>query len=97
MATSLKSKAESLAKKITKHYGYGTDQIYVRPNSWGDHGYEIVWESGPYDWAMTVCELLAGYEATDEEYGFKMKPIKGPSGIFVEPGYSFTLCVYTDK
>lgn len=96
MATSLKAKAESLAKKITKHYGYGIEDIYVRPNSWDYPGYEIVWESGPYEWAMTACTLISGYEAIDEEFGFKMKPIKAPAGIFVEPGYSFSLCVYAE-
>ena len=96
MATSLKSKADSIAKKIAKTYGYDGSEIYVRPNSWGTTGYEIVWESGPYEWAITFSEIIAGYEAIDQEFGFKMKPVKAPAGVFCEPGYSFTLCVYAE-
>lgn len=94
MATSLKSKADSIAKKIAKTYGDTGDEIYVRENSFADGGYEIVWESGPYEWAITYAQMLAGYEAIDQEFGFRRKPVKAPAGVFCEPGYSFSLLVY---
>ncbi len=96
MPTSLKSKADSIAKKIAKTYAYEGDEIYVRKNSFDATGYEIVWESGPYEWAITYAQMIAGYEAIDQEYGFRRGPVKAPAGVFCEPGYSFSLLVYKD-
>lgn len=94
MNKKLEAKANRIAKIISKTYGYGENEIFVRPSSWAhDRGYEIVWEGGPYEWAITFAQLAAGYEAIDQEFGFRRRPVKVPTGVFLEPGYSFTLCV----
>jgi hypothetical protein len=48
----------------------------------------IVWEEGPYEW---VHYLDGGIE---EEFGFDLKPVKTPAGVFVEPIQSFSVGLY---
>lgn len=92
----LLNKTERFANYI-RHYfgelGCDTTDLFVRPSDFG-YGYEIVWESGPYEWAITFCGPANGYEDFCEDLGV-MLPIfhSVPKGIFFEPGYSYTLCV----
>lgn len=50
----------------------------------------IVWEEGPYEW---VHYLDGGIE---EEFGFDLKPVPMPKGIFAEPIESFSLGLYPE-
>lgn len=50
----------------------------------------ILWEGGPYDWAMLFPH---GGRA---EFGFKVKEVTLPKGIFAEPYSGWALCLYPD-
>lgn len=53
----------------------------------GPTPYAIVWEEGPYDWAM----LASGGGRT--EFGSKVEPVK-VDGVFLEPVTGWALGVY---
>jgi hypothetical protein len=48
----------------------------------------ICWEEGPYEW---VHYLDGGIE---EEFGFELKAIEKPAGVFCEPIQSFSLGLF---
>jgi hypothetical protein len=50
----------------------------------------IVWEEGPFEW---VHYLDGGIE---EEFGFTLKPVPMPKGVFAEPIESFSLGLYPE-
>lgn len=49
--------------------------------------YAIVWEEGPYDWAM----LATGGGRT--EFGFAVEPVR-VDGLFLEPATGWALSIY---
>jgi hypothetical protein len=51
----------------------------------------IVWEGGPYDW--TTYFPGGGVE---EEFGFKIKPVTLPKGIWTEAMTSFAISIYRE-
>jgi hypothetical protein len=51
----------------------------------------IVWEEGPYDWAM-----LFPHGGVEEEFGFTLKPVTLPKGIWTEPITSFAIAIIRD-
>lgn len=61
-----------------------------------DYGPAIVWEEGPYGWAITFASMAAGYETVCQEFGYKRKPVKIPAGIFVEPATSYAISMYPE-
>lgn len=57
----------------------------------------IIWDEGPYDWPFIYCELAAGYDYKDPEFGFAHKALKKPVGkVFIEPYNNCVLAVYKD-
>lgn len=53
----------------------------------GPTPYAIVWEGGPYDWAMLATGGGRG------EFGFEVEPVK-VDGVFLEPITGWALGVY---
>ena len=51
----------------------------------------IVWEEGPYDWAM-----LFPHGGVEEEFGFTLKPVTLPKGIWTEAITSFAIAIIRD-
>ena len=51
----------------------------------------IVWEEGPYDWAM-----LFPHGGVEEEFGFTLKPVTLPKDIWTEPITSFAIAIIRD-
>lgn len=96
----LLNKTERFANHIRNYYGKlgcDTSRLFVRPSDFG-YGYEIVWEEGPYEWAITFSGVAHGYPDFCEDLGIKLPVFRGhvPKGIHFEPGYSYTLCVNRD-
>ena len=94
---SIKVKTDQLAarmKRAWEPYGFAVDEMFVRPSEWGRGAYEIVWESGPYEWAI---EFASEGTIGREEYGLAVtEKVDVPDGVFIEPGYSFTLVCAKD-
>lgn len=94
------AKAEQLRKSIARTFpDYASDSkgpIIVR--DWSDNGdCVIIWEEAPYDWPVIYCELAAGYDYKDPEFGFTYKALKKPVGkVFIEPYSNCVLAVYKD-
>lgn len=90
------AKAEQVLKSVTKAFGpwESTPTLVLDWEAEGVHA--ICWEEGPYEWAVQYCNLAAGYDAKDEEFGFTWKAIEPVKGVFVEPYYSFVLCIYPE-
>lgn len=87
--------AKNIMKQIEKSIGFYSDQ---KPEliKKDDH-YEIVWETGPYEWALNdkygMIEEFGGeiaYDPNESSY------FSDPKGIFSEPYNSYILCVYKD-
>lgn len=94
------TKAEQLRKSIARafpsHAGIGRGPYVVRDwNTAGDC--VIIWEEGPADWTIAYCEMAAGYDYKDLEFGFVHKALRKPVGkVFVEPYNGCVLAVYKD-
>lgn len=103
---SLKKKVDQFAGRMKREYGkYGlpVDDIFVRPSEWGGKAYEVVWESGPYEWAIdfTSRGTIGEEEFADDFAAFGVQfngipAVKVPDGLFMEPGYSYTLVCYKE-
>jgi hypothetical protein len=52
----------------------------------------IVWEGGPHEWACLFP--LGGIE---EEFGFTVKPVELPEGIWTEAMTSFAISIYREE
>ena len=91
------AKAEQVRKSIVKAFGaeegaYGPTVV----TQWGyGADYTVVWEEGPYQWTQQYCDIAAGYDTKDQEFGFTRKAIKAPvKGVFLEPATSYALSIY---
>jgi hypothetical protein len=94
-----KAKAEQVLKSVRKAFApYVTDQYGpTLVEDWDGEGWAVVWEDGaPYEWALLYGGLAAGYEVTEEEFGFKFKPVKKVTGVYTEPYYSYVLSIYPE-
>lgn len=93
------AKAEQVRKSIVK--AFGAEEGPYGPTVVAEWGYgaafTIVWEEGPYEWTQQYCDIAAGYEAIDQEFGFKRKAIKTPvKGVFLEPATAYALSIYPE-
>lgn len=93
------AKAEQLRKSIAKAfpgYEHGRGPVVVR--DWHTDGdCVIMWEEGPFEWTIAYCEMAAGYDFKDPEFGLTWKALKKPvAKVFVEPYNSWVLAVYKD-
>jgi len=69
----------------------GAPVLVQNYGSWStETEWAIVWEEGPYEW---VHYLDGGIE---EEFGFTLKAIDMPEGVFAEPIESFSLGLYPE-
>jgi hypothetical protein len=94
-----KAKAEAVLRSVEKAFlNAVTEQS--RPTlieNWGDSGtWAVAWEDGPYEWCYQYNEMAAGYATKDPEFGFSRQPIKPIKGVYLEPYYSFVMCVYPE-
>lgn len=62
---------------------------------WLGHGAwpSIVWEGGPYDWAMYMP-----HGGMDPEFGTRMQDMSAdmPAGLWIEPMTSWAVSIYKD-
>jgi hypothetical protein len=111
MARATKRQAQSALRAIRKFYGYrpgeyGGPQLVEEYHGWySTTRNAIVWEEGPFEWAIRAS--LGGFD--EELYhdlkGFmpseqaaekaKQQPIKMPKGTYLEPINSYSLGLYT--
>lgn len=91
-------KAEQVARSIVKAFPAYDDvePPKVVEDADGQGTTVVFWEEGPYEWAHLYMEMISGYAAVDEEFGFKHKPVAPVKGVWVEPYYSFAVGVYKD-
>ncbi|MGV8972212.1 MAG: hypothetical protein ACOH10_07805 [Rhodoglobus sp.] len=63
----------------------------VKDFDWGagPAPYAVIWEGGPYDWAM-----LAGEGGIEEEFGAKIKAVVFPKTVFCEPYTGWALAIW---
>ena len=85
--------AERVAEYWEWLYPEVRDEIVIADHEWGGGGVHVVWEDGPYEWAIPMCGIFAGYAEHVDCLG-EMEPADPlPSTVFVEPGFSFSLAV----
>jgi hypothetical protein len=82
----------------------GGEYASMRPTEWGNNGWQIVWESGPYEWPVIAtgpgdifAEELGG-NLTDAYMRNKKTFDFNPSGNrwFAEPQNSYSLNFWKD-
>ena len=66
-------------------------------NPWDAPGWHVVWEGGPYEWAIA---LTGGSSMYSSEFGgggtAEVTGLHDADGWHAEPGYSFSLLFYDD-
>lgn len=99
VAVKKKDALKVLAQVKARYKGWGSVPTLVKDWDWyGGAPYAIVWEEGPYDWAIAATS--GDYDEVDylaaEVTGSlpKPKPPIGVEGVFVEPITSWSLGVY---
>lgn len=97
-----------MTKQVTKKQGEAVlGAVKEQFKSWLDAGYDppvlvmeftflggeavptIVWEEGPYDWSMFVPG-----GGVEEEFGFTIKEVELPDGVFAEAMTGWALGIY---
>lgn len=95
-----KAKAEQVLKSVRNAfpmYDHAWNAGPVLVKDYTEQGtWAVCWEEGPYEWAFHYIAMAAGFEAIDEEFATRHKPIKPVKGVWLEPYYSFVLCVYPE-
>jgi hypothetical protein len=104
-----KREATHTLRAVAKAFGYRPDDEYgpkiIEGFDWTGTGgcTAIVWEEGPYEWAITAAAAQYGEPVVNEElaslaeeFGVvpKIGPIKVPDGLFIEPITSWALGIY---
>lgn len=81
-------------KKMFAAYGPEFDGLYLNMEwDWPSGGPtpSIIWEGGPYDWAM----LFPG-GGISEEFGANYPGVKLPAGVWVEAYSGWAICLYRE-
>ena len=99
-------------KKWGENHGYETDWLFLTRKEYRDSqdynriltSYEICWETGPYEWASSIC-AGCGIVAWDEEVNPngvshetdpEMIKLWDHPNVCAEPIYSFSLSIYNN-
>ena len=83
-----KTQTLNAVKKAYKAWITADDQPILMDDFYEDGTTAVVWEGGPYEWAF----LTDG--GIEEEFGFEMKAVKVPAGVYTEPIFSYALGLY---
>ena len=96
------------AKQLHRHIetlcdevGQSTEYVILRTPQESERGcWEVIWEEGPYEWAIVASMGGDIYEAELGGTGQRLQPTfpglsaSANSGWFAEPATSYTLCFY---
>lgn len=112
MAKTTKRQVQSALRAIRKAYGFkpGEDdhigpKLVEEYHGWyNTHSNAIVWEEGPFEWAIhasmggfdeelyhDLLEFMSSEQAAERA---KKEPIKVPKGTYLEPINSYSLGLY---
>ena len=87
--------------KICEGTGQSSKYVTIRKPSESEYGgWEVMWEEGPYEWAIAASSGGDIYEAELGGTGQRLQPTfpglsaSANSGWFAEPATSYTLCFY---
>jgi len=102
------TRAEALAvlsavKKQFRPYLAKNDQpVLIRDWSWVDApNYSVIWEGGPYDWAINfghadVDEEMTALRRADDPAApvARFAPVEVPATVYTEPYSGYALCIW---
>jgi|SRR6056297_1147192 len=95
------SKAEQVRKSIAKAFPSHADmasEIKIVHDWNRDGDCMIFWEEGPDNWTLAYCDMAAGFDRKDEEFGFthKASKVRKVAGVGFEPYYSFAMSIWKE-
>lgn len=94
MRSVTKRKAEATLRAVQRAYtswvdeGHGPE-LNMEFDWSGEPTPTIVWEGGPYDWA-----IFASFGGVDEEFGFELPAVQFPDGVYGEPYAGWALSLF---
>jgi hypothetical protein len=92
-----KADADKVLALVRKVYGVKATDEYgpklVKKWDWTECEYAILWEGGPYDWAIYFPHGGVG------EFGNKITDVSAevPKDVFCEPYAGWALCLYDGR
>lgn len=99
MTENLSGLAELVRQDVMRVYrswldaGYGAPKLITgKPGE-----YRIMWEEGPFEWALHYSGAIGSditYLVHEPEFGTKLGNPVRIAGTFLEPAYSYELCIY---
>jgi hypothetical protein len=98
MADVTKRQAESTLRKLRESFPAYISEDYgpslVEHWDWlgvGGPRWSIVWEGGPYEWA-----IIFPHGGVDPEFGTAYEAVKLPKGVWTEPVTAWAINLYRD-